>query len=251
LNRPSQESIKRLEEELALALAADPRDAVKIEDIERRLARLKHLRKTVAYIDPLDLRYKRFEKVPRPTTQAVMFCLMDVSASMTEQLKDLAKRFFMLLHVFLTRHYREVDVVFIRHTTEAEEVDEQTFFQSTVTGGTVISSALEVMQKVIAERYPPADWNIYAAQASDGHNFTDDMARCIDMLENELVPLCQYFAYLEEQMPGQQLGGESVVWSSYQELAERCKDFAMRQVSHPAEIYPVFRDLFSGAQEAA
>jgi len=250
LNRPSQDSIKRLEEELALALAADPRNDARIEDIERRLARLKHLRKTVAYIDPLDLRYKRFEKVPRPTTQAVMFCLMDVSASMTEQLKDLAKRFFMLLHVFLTRHYREVDVVFIRHTTEAEEVDESTFFQSTVTGGTVISSALEEMKKVIAERYPPSDWNIYAAQASDGHNFTDDMARCIDMLENELVPLCQYFAYIEVTMPGQQLGGESVVWSSYQELAERNKDFAMRQVSHPGEIYPVFRDLFS-AENAA
>ena len=251
LNRPSSESIKRLEDELALALAADPRDDAKIEDIERRLKRLRHLRTTVAYIDPLDLRYKRFEKVPRPTTQAVMFCLMDVSASMTEQLKDLAKRFFMLLHVFLTRHYREVQVVFIRHTTEAQEVDEEQFFKDTAAGGTVISTALDEMMKVVKDRYPVSDWNIYAAQASDGHNFSDDMARCMELLENDIVPICQYFAYIEVVPQDMQMSEDSVVWQGYGELAERLKGFAMRQVSQPGEIYPVFRELFSGSEAAA
>ncbi|MFK9866762.1 DUF444 family protein, partial [Escherichia coli] len=93
------------------------------------------------------------------------------SASMTEALKDLAKRFFMLLHIFLMRHYREVHIVFIRHTSTAAEVDEETFFRGTETGGTVISSALDEMLRVVKERYSPADWNIYAAQASDGDNF--------------------------------------------------------------------------------
>src|SRR5208337_2354110 len=87
----------------------------------------------VPYIDPLDVRYSRFEQVPKPVTQAVMFCLMDVSGSMTEHMKDLAKRFFMLLYLFLTRRYRQVDIVFIRHTHEAKEVDEDTFFYSTET----------------------------------------------------------------------------------------------------------------------
>jgi len=209
------------------------------------------MRHTVAYIDPLDLRYKRFEKVPRPTTQAVMFCLMDVSASMTEPLKELAKRFFMLLHVFLTRHYREVQVVFIRHTTEAEEVDEEQFFKDTATGGTIVSTALEEMVKVVKDRYPPSDWNIYVAQASDGHNFSDDMGRCMELLTEAVLPICQYFAYIEVVPQGMQMSEDSVVWQGYAELADHQDSFAMRQVSNPGEIYPVFRELFSGSEAAA
>ena len=173
-----------------------------------------------------------------------MFCLMDVSASMTEPLKDLAKRFFMLLNVFLTRHYREVDVVFIRHTTEAQEVDEDTFFAATSTGGTIISTALDEMKRIVAERYPMGDWNIYAAQASDGHNVTEDMERCVTMLEDELLPACQHFAYIEVGTPGMSFGPSSVVWNGYTPLAGRNEKFAMRQVAEPGEIYPVFRDLF-------
>ncbi len=251
LSRPSSESMRRLEEELVEAEAADPRDEARIEDLQRRLSRIRHLRKTVAFIDPLDLRYKRFEKVARPTTQAVMFCLMDVSASMTDQLKDLAKRFFMLLHVFLTRHYREVQVVFIRHTTEAQEVDEEQFFKDTATGGTIISTALDEMMKVVKARYPVSDWNIYAAQASDGHNFSDDMARCIELLEGEVLPICQYYAYIEVVPHGMQMSEDSVVWQGYGQMAEKHPGFAMRQVSQPGEIYPVFRELFSGSEAAA
>ena len=126
--------------------------------------------KRFPYIDPIDLRYRRFEPVSRPVAQAVMFCLMDVSGSMTEHMKDLAKRFFMLLYIFLTRRYKHVEIVFIRHTHEAKEVDEETFFNSPETGGTVVSSALREMQRIVEERYSPDDWNIYAAQASDGDN---------------------------------------------------------------------------------
>src|SRR3546814_18539552 len=101
-------------------------------------------------------------------------CSSDLSGSMTEHMKDLAKRFFALLHLFLTRNYRYVDVVFIRHTDRAEEVDEQTFFYSRETGGTLVSSALDKMLQVVAERYRPSDWNIYVAQASYGDNIESD-----------------------------------------------------------------------------
>ena len=80
--------------------------------------------------------------MPKPVAQAVMFCLMDVSGSMTEHMKDLAKRFYMLLYVFLKRRYRHVEIVFIRHTARAEEVDEETFFNGPDTGGTLVSTAL-------------------------------------------------------------------------------------------------------------
>lgn len=252
LRRPSEAEIEKLEQQLAAAEADTPRDEQLIAKLRSEIEHKRRVRKTIAYIDPLDLRFNRFERVPKPTTQAVMFCLMDVSASMTENLKDLAKRFFMLLHVFLTRHYREVHIVFIRHTSQAAVVDEETFFRGTDTGGTVISSALEEMMKVVRDRYSPADWNIYAAQASDGDNFHDDMPRCLELLEREILPVCQYFAYIETAH-GERYSDtmETSVWSGYSEIADGHPNFAMKRVSSPEEIFPVFRDLFSRTGVAA
>ncbi len=244
LRRPSLDEIAQAEAELAAAEAETPPDEERIKMLRDKTARLKHLRKVVAYIDPFDLKYNRFERLPKPVTQAVMFCLMDTSASMTQSLKNLAKRFFMLLHIFLTRHYREVDVVFIRHTTYASEVDEDTFFRSTETGGTVISSAYEEMLRVVKERYPADEWNIYAAQASDGANDLGDMMHCINLLEYQILPLCQYFAYIEV---GANIS-ESIIWSGFEPLEEIHKHFAMRHVVTPSEIYPVFHDLFSSSE---
>jgi len=243
LKRPKTEEMRALEEEIARLEAETPRNEPLIAELKARLERVVRLRKTIAYIDPLDLQYNRFERVPKPSTQAVMFCLMDASASMTEPLKDLAKRFFMLLHVFLSRHYREVDIVFIRHTSTAAEVDEETFFRGVETGGTVISTALEEMQKIVKDRYSPDDWNIYAAQASDGDNIPDDMGRCLELIEQHLLPASQYFAYIEvSERSGP---GETVVWNGYKEIADRHSHFAMRRVSSPGEIFPVFHELFS------
>ena len=245
LRRPTQRELEELREELAKLEAKTPRDEAAIEALRARISKLDFQRKVVAYIDPIDLQYNRTERRPKPKTQAVMFCLMDVSASMTEDLKELAKRFYMLLHLFLSRHYNEVDIVFIRHTTEAQVVDEDTFFRATETGGTVISSALDEMLKVVRDEYPPDDWNIYAAQASDGHNFDDDMDRCMGMLANEILPLCQYYAYIETCSENSIAPFLSVVWSGYEELTDDNPHFAMRRVSGAGEIYPVFRELFA------
>ncbi|MGO6907737.1 DUF444 family protein, partial [Rhizobium ruizarguesonis] len=146
------------------------------EDDESRLAleaKLKSLTeksRRIPYIDPLDVRYRRFENEPKPVAKAVMFCLMDVSGSMSEHMKDLAKRFYLLLYLFLSKRYKKVEIVFIRHTDKAEEVDEETFFYGPATGGTLVSSALAAMRAIIAARFDPAEWNIYGAQASDGDN---------------------------------------------------------------------------------
>lgn len=249
LRRPKEEEIERLEEEIRIAEAGSPRDEARIDALKADLARLVLRRRVIAYVDPIDLQYNRTERVPRPSTQAVMFCLMDASASMTENLKDLAKRFFMLLHLFLSRHYREVDIVFVRHTSTASEVDEDTFFRGVETGGTIISTALEEMDRIVKDRYSPADWNIYAAQASDGDNIPDDMARCIDLAENHLLPACQYFAYIE--VSEQISFGDTIVWENYKQLAERNRHFAMRRVTSPEEIYPVFHELFSTTASAS
>ena len=243
LRRPKDADLLLLEKMLTEAESDTPRDDVRIAELKAQLERLLRLRRTIAYVDPIDLQYNRTERVPRPATQAVMFCLMDASASMTEQLKDLAKRFFMLLHLFLSRHYREVDVVFVRHTSTASEVDEETFFRGVETGGTVISTAIEEMDRIVRDRYSPEDWNIYAAQASDGDNIPDDMGSCLELVEHSLMPACQYFAYIEVS---EKIGfGDTIVWDGYKEIADRNRHFAMRRVTSPAEIFPVFHELFS------
>ncbi len=206
--------------------------------------------KIIPFIDTMDLRYRRFDRIPRPNTEAVMFCLMDVSGSMTEAMKDLAKRFFMLLHMFLVRRYRHVDIVFIRHTSTAEEVDEEAFFYSRETGGTVVSTALEKMVEIAKAHYPSDRWNIYGAQASDGDNYGADSSRCASLLGGEVLPLCQYFAYIEvgNGLSSAGLSGlsrDSDLWKAYSEVAPAHGHFAMRRVGDPAQIFSVFHELFA------
>jgi len=178
-----------------------------------------------------------------------MFCLMDVSGSMGEREKDLAKRFFVLLHLFLKRRYEKVDIVFIRHTHDAQEVDEETFFYSRQSGGTIVSTALEKMLEIQKERYATADWNIYAAQASDGYTQSGDAKRCVELLNEEIMPICQYYAYIEilderemEVFSSEEAGAE--LWRAYRGVAEEWKNFATKRIAKPSDIFPVFHELF-------
>ena len=183
--------------------------------------------------------------MPVPTAKAVMFCLMDVSGSMDEARKDLSKRFFILLYLFLTRHYEKIDLVFIRHHTQAQEVDEENFFRARETGGTVVSSALVLMDEIIQQRYSASDWNIYGAQASDGDNWHHDSGRCRELLVDSLLPKCRYFAYVQVAEEEQNL------WEEYARLQSTERAFAMRKVTEASQIYPVFRELFKREGMAA
>jgi uncharacterized sporulation protein YeaH/YhbH (DUF444 family) len=242
LRRPRPEDIEKIEAAIAECDDEDAGIALQAE-----LAALKARMRRIPYIDPIDVRYRRFETVPKPVAQAVMFCLMDVSGSMSEHMKDLAKRFYMLLYIFLTRRYRHVEIVFIRHTDRAEEVDEETFFRSPATGGTVVSSALEAMRRIVQERYRPQDWNIYAAQASDGDNSYGDGDLTASLLRDAILPACQYFAYLEVGEAGHHDNPampDSALWGIYERLRTEGQTLSMRKVSTRSEIYPVFRELF-------
>ena len=253
LNRPSMERIEALEAELRALEAGGPLDVEKqqrIVELYAEIDTLNRRRRSISYIDPLDIRYNRFEQRPVPKAKAVIFCLMDVSGSMGEHEKDLAKRFFILLHLFLRRKYQRVDLVFIRHTHAAKEVGEEEFFHSQESGGTVVSTALIEMLDVIKARYNPDDWNIYAAQASDGDNSYNDTSHCVRLLEEEILPACQYFAYVEilgehemsNAMKGQ--GGKDL-WRGYASVEAGHENFAMKQVARRSDIWPVFRQLFT------
>lgn len=238
----ARRELRELEQELdALSRDAPVGDAVsrlKITGLETRIADLRARVARIPFLDPIDLRFRNRVRVPVPTSKAVMFCLMDVSGSMDESRKDLAKRFFILLYLFLTRHYDKIDIVFIRHHTQAAEVDEQNFFHATETGGTVVSSALVLMEEIIRARYSPSEWNIYGAQASDGDNWHHDSGRCRELLAEKILPMTRYFAYVQVAEEEQNL------WQEYAQLVGVVPQFAMRKATEASQIYPVFRDLF-------
>ncbi|MGY4481764.1 uncharacterized sporulation protein YeaH/YhbH (DUF444 family) [Bradyrhizobium sp. LM3.2] len=247
LKRPRKEEIEELEAAIAACTDDDER-LVLLAQLEK----LKAKTKRIPFIDPLDIRYRRFETVPKPVAQAVMFCLMDVSGSMSEHMKDLAKRFYMLLYVFLKRRYKHVEIVFIRHTDRAEEVDEQTFFYGPASGGTLVSSALQAMHEIVRERFNPSDWNIYAAQASDGDNSYSDGELTGMLLTDKILPICQFFAYLEVGESGGSAFdlSDSSLWTLYERLRNSGEPLSMRKVSERSEIFPVFHDLFQRRETA-
>jgi uncharacterized sporulation protein YeaH/YhbH (DUF444 family) len=246
----SRRELREMAERLVgLEAAVRPGDEVaerEIAELKQQIAQLRARLERIPFLDPIDLRFRNRVRVPVPTSKAVMFCLMDVSGSMDEGRKELSKRFFILLYLFLTRHYEKIDLVFIRHHTQAQEVDEENFFHARETGGTVVSSALVLMEEIIRARYNPSEWNIYGAQASDGDNWHHDSGRCRELLGEKLLPLVRYYAYVQVAEEEQNL------WEEYTQLLQTHRHFAMRKATSADQIYPVFRDLFKkeGAQAA-
>jgi len=243
----SRGELRELEDDLeeVMARPASAEREAERKLLEERIQALRGRLDRIPFLDPIDLRFRNRVKVPVPTTKAVMFCLMDVSGSMDEARKELSKRFFILLYLFLTRHYDKIELVFIRHHTQAQEVDEENFFHARETGGTVVSSALVLMDEIIKARYSPTEWNIYGAQASDGDNWHHDSGRCRELLTESLLPVCRYFAYVQVAEEEQNL------WEEYTRLQEGHGHFAMRKVTQASQIYPVFRELFKKEGAAA
>jgi len=240
LSGGSRARLREAVKELELLHQQQPDNLLDIKALEEEIEQLRARIDRVPFLDTFDLRYNLLVKQPDPSSRAVMFCLMDVSGSMTQATKDIAKRFYILLYLFLQRNYERIEVVFIRHHTSAKEVDEEEFFYSRETGGTIVSSALRMMQQIIADRYSPAEWNIYCAQASDGDNWNDDSPICRELLVRQLMPAMQYYCYVEITPREHQ-----ALWYEYEQVAEHFPDsFAQQQIVDAGDIYPVFRKLF-------
>ncbi|MCT8126779.1 YeaH/YhbH family protein [Alishewanella sp. BS5-314] len=234
-----KQQLRQAEAELAeLEQAAVPDELARRALLER-ISELKQRLAAVPFIDSFDLRFRNYQKKPEPTSKAVMFCLMDVSGSMDQATKEMAKRFYILLYLFLSRSYKNVEVVYIRHHTQAKEVDEQEFFYSQETGGTIVSSALKLMQEIIAKRFNPQEWNIYAAQASDGDNWAEDSPLCAELLSKQILPAVRYYAYIEITPRAHQS-----LWEQYERLRASQPKLALQHIREVSDIYPVFRELF-------
>ncbi len=235
----AKKRLREAELQLSALTQKEPCDKTTIHQIQVEIDALNKKIKAVPFIDTFDLRYNHRIRVSSPSTQAVMFCIMDVSGSMDEQKKEIAKRFFILLYLFLNKNYAKIELVFIRHHTSAKEVSEHDFFYSRETGGTVVSSALELLKNCIDTQYPPTSWNIYVAQASDGDNWNADSPYCLALLNEHIMPLLQYFAYIEILPRHHQS-----LWSAYETLKQNHPQFAMESIEQLSDIYPVFRQLF-------
>lgn len=246
LRRPKREEVQALE--AAIEASQEPETT----QLAAQLKKMKSRMRAVPWMDPVDLRFRQYNVLPSPISKCAVFCIMDVSGSMSEDLKDVAKRFFLLLHTFLGKKYRNVDVVFIRHTSEAEEVNEQQFFYEPKSGGTMVSPAYELMLKIQKDRYPTSDYNCYCAQASDGDNWDSDNAHVKELVEDKVLPSFQHVFYIEvgqRDSQGMSFWGikgsnsDSGLWATYQQIAR--PNFVAKRITDVKDVYPVFREIFA------
>ncbi|WP_435276654.1 YeaH/YhbH family protein [Psychrobium sp. nBUS_13] len=240
LTGSTKRELTALEEQLATLEQSSGENYQARKSLEAQIQHCKERINRVPFIDDFDLQFNHYARTPVPSSKAVMFCIMDVSGSMDQETKDIAKRFYILLYLFLSRTYQTTEVVYIRHHTQAKEVDEHEFFYSQETGGTVVSSALRLMHKIQQQRYPTSQWNVYAAQASDGDNWNDDTPLCKEVIERDLLPNTRYFSYIEITKSSHQS-----MWHCYQKISELYPEFAIKHIKERADIYPIFRELFA------
>ena len=159
--------------------------------------------------------------------------------------KDIAKRFFFLLYMFLRRKYTKVDIRFIRHHSTAKEVQEEEFFYGKDTGGTVVSTSIKLVNDIIKDEYDVNEWNIYCAQASDGDNTTSDNNELTAEM-HDLLNKIQYHAYIEIKLNQNHLfAGLSDLWKTYGYLQHTHKNIQSKRVFGVSDIWPVFKELFS------
>ena len=189
-----------------------------------------------------DLRYRHIKKDVKESSNAVIFFLMDISGSMSQDKKFLARSFYFLLYHFINSRYKKCEVVFVAHDTEAYEVDEERFFKRGTGGGTMVSSGLQMVSDIITQRYHPNSWNIYCFQCSDGDNWADDNDRTVKLAES-IRDLSQLFGYCQIE-PKSERGN----WASEYKLAATYipltgSKFKMVEIGEKDDIWPAFQNL--------
>lgn len=195
-------------------------------------------------ISPDDLRYKTWEEVRIPHSNAVIIAMMDTSGSMGAFEKYCARSFFFWMTRFLRRQYEKVDIVFLAHHTEAREVSEEEFFTRGESGGTICSSVYQKALQIIDERYPPANYNIYPFHFSDGDNLTSDNDRCIKLI-HELMKRCNVFGYGEVN----QYNRGSTLMSAYRNINQA--KFMYYVIKEKSEVYAALKRFFHKREGSA
>jgi uncharacterized sporulation protein YeaH/YhbH (DUF444 family) len=194
-----------------------------------------------------DLAFHHIKDKPKEATNAVIFFMMDVSGSMTKNIKFIARSFFFLLYQFIRHKYEEVEIVFIGHTTEAFETDEDSFFKRGESGGTHVSSAPKLALEIVNKRFHPSSWNIYAFHCTDGDNWAEDNGRAIEAFKS-LTNVSQMMCYCEicpdsERMAWQSENSDTLMKHLAGVNDEKFKTSTLKSAN---DIWPVFKKLFGG-----
>lgn len=193
-----------------------------------------------------DLRYYRVREDHKKDFNAVVICIMDVSGSMDQTKKYMARSFYFLLYQFILLKYSNVEVVFVAHTTVAKEVNEDEFFHKGESGGTYISSGYEKALEIIEQRYNPLSWNIYAFHCSDGDNWTEDNKKAVESAQ-KLCEVCNLFGYGE--IATGYYTSSSTIKSEYQNHVKN-KNFTIVTMSKKEDILPGLKKLLEKEGEA-
>lgn len=192
-----------------------------------------------------DLRFKTWEETFEMQSNAVVLCIMDVSGSMSEFKKYIARSFYFWMVRFLRTKYDNVEVVFISHHTEAREVTEEQFFTQGESGGTVVSSAYQLALDIIKKRYPTSDWNIYPFHFSDGDNYYSDNDEAV-RLADELIETCNLFGYGEigdEGFPSYRRPAGALL-SIFNERLKKKERFIGVRIDEKEDVYPALKEFF-------
>lgn len=259
LATPYKEQLKKAEEEMKNLLeqmAENAEDEVivaeiseRMEPIEQLIALLQRKIAAVSGFDKVDLRFHKKEAQPLKQVDAVLIMVMDVSGSMGQFHKTVARRWFALLYAFIKRRYENTDLVFLAHTDEAFELSEGDFFSTRMNGGTMVSPAIKKINEIIDARYDPSQTNIYVSHASDGDNWENDGEVSKEMLGGGgLMAKIQYFSYVEVSDPSNtwtSSSGSTNLWDAYDKVHDaKPTKFSMAVLENPDDAYSVFKKIF-------
>jgi uncharacterized sporulation protein YeaH/YhbH (DUF444 family) len=223
----------------------------RLAEIEERIVVLQRKIAAIAAFDKVDLRYRKSEHKPLHTVDAVLIMIMDISGSMGEHEKTVARRWFATLYAFMKRRYTTCDLIFIAHTSDAYEMSENDFFSTRINGGTMVSPALAMANKIVKERYDHTQTNIYVSNASDGDNWPSDEPAVIDEMD-KLISKIQHFSYIETPNPWmaqyyEQYGGvahDTSLWETYEKVDVPQSKMSMSVIKQPEDVYGVFKQIF-------
>lgn len=260
-----QAEIDELRQQLAKLEIEFELNSVEIAEIGERIGELERRKLIMPLFDDTDLRFRCRVEKKVPKTHATMIMIMDNSGSMGEREKTIARKFFILLYLFLSQNYDQIDMRFISHTTQAKEMDEKEFFETHENGGTIVSSALDLLVDVLngddTAGTPTAmkgigplkgKTNIYVAQISDGDNTETDNGTCSELLRDDILPFVNYFAYVQVEPEGSNpLSGllsyarRNTLWTTYEDVSKDYPNHVNKRVAHERDIFGVFRSFFS------
>src|SRR4051812_16871550 len=192
-----------------------------------------------------DLRFKTWEQRLKYESNAVVIAMMDVSGSMGEFKKYIARSFYFWMVRFLRTKYDNVEIVFISHHTEAREVTEEQFFTQGESGGTVVSSAYQLALEIIEQRYRPSDWNIYPFHFSDGDNYYSDNEEAV-RLADQLIATCNLFGYGEigEEGAASYRRSSGALLSIFSDRLQNKERFVGVRIDDKEDVYPALKQFF-------